>query len=500
MKNLSNRFCRLLILAFGLMLSQGLIAQGSDVTIEKVKEKCKGIPREQRLRITVTRFTVSSRAAQATGQFGEELTAIMTNAIQQTNCFRVLESAKNKADLDSELGYNESGATDGSGPKRGQQQGAQAIVTAEITEYSEGRSQVGLLGVNVGSNSAKIGLIVKVLDPQTRDLLWSKSVNGKGEKNGLKGATIFGVNVAGSSKLSEAMSAAVEDICLRTVDLLVKEKEEILSNFDLGPAAKPKVWTRENCSLLSSGNAPKIMVILPEKHINRYLTEASCETELLRKFLEAGFKAVDPAMYATLRNGARFSEAVKNPTAAISLGKEFGADIVIFGEGVSQYVSREGNTVTCRAQVDAKAVRTDNAEIVATNSAQAGGQDIAESTSAKTALKNAGGQLANYFLDQLCGGNATNAASSGGGVAASAASTTIITVKETNFTKLNNLSTKLKGNAKVKDLKKELKGNSGIITLQHEGTSDDIATLISGLGAEYEITEMESGKITVVNK
>jgi len=216
--------------------------EASDISFEKVKETCKGISREDRLRITVTRFSVSSRAAQATGQFGEELTAIMTNAIQQTDCFRVLESTKNKSDLDDELSYNETGRTDGSGPQWGQQLGAQAIVTAEITEYNDGTSRIRVGPVSTVSSNVKIGLIVKVIDPETREVLWSKSVNGEIKKPGISRATSLGglVKFGDDSKVSKAMSAVVEDIVLRTVDILVKEKEVILKEFAAKEAA-PKL-------------------------------------------------------------------------------------------------------------------------------------------------------------------------------------------------------------------------------------------------------------------
>jgi curli biogenesis system outer membrane secretion channel CsgG len=356
MKQAFSTFILLLVLTISSLTPQYLKAQASNISFEKLKEECKGIPREKRVRLTVTRFSVSSKAAQATGQFGEELTAIMTNAIQQCNCFRVLESNKNKDDLNDEINHNESGATNGAGPQRGQQFGAQAIVTAEVTEYSDGDNSIQALGIKIGKNKAKIGLIVKVINPQSRDVLWSTSVNGEAKKTGFSGGSFLGLKVAGASKVSEAMSGAVEDVVLKTVELLVKEREEILSNLPdpsegLGISKK---WNAGNCRILGNGTIPKIMVIVPEYHITFRVPDPAGETEILRKFLEAGFRAVDPSMYATIRKGAKFNEAVKNPMAAISLGKEFGADIVIFGEAFSERVDRQSNPVTCRARVEVK--------------------------------------------------------------------------------------------------------------------------------------------------
>jgi curli biogenesis system outer membrane secretion channel CsgG len=505
MKQAINKFIVLVLFSTITMTPQYLNAQASNITFEKLKEECKGMPRDKRVRITVTRFSVSSRAAQATGQFGEELTAIMTNAIQQCNCFRVLESTKNKSDLDDEVLHNQSGATNGAGPQTGQQLGAQAIVTAEITEYSDGDNSVQALGIKIGKNKAKIGLIVKVINPQSREVLWSTSVNGEAKKTGFGGGSFLGLKVAGASKVSEAMSGAVEDVVLKTVELLVKEREEIISNLPdpMEGSGISKKWNAGNCKMLATGVTPKIMVIVPEQHITFRVPDPAGETEILRKFLEAGFRAVDPSMYATLRKGARFSEAVKNPMAAISLGKEFGADIVIFGEAFSERVDAKSNPVTCRARVEVKAVRTDNAEIVATNGAQAGGQDLAETTASKTALKNAGAQVADYLLGQFCempkntrGGNGQGIASKG------VVSTTVVSLNKTSFSELSTLANTLKDqNPTIRDMKKELKGSKGTITLTHDGSSDDLADIINkSVGSQYEITGVENGKIAISKK
>ncbi len=483
-------------------------AQGKDFSIETISAKCKGIKREDKVRITVTRFSVSSRAAQATGQFGEELTAIMTNALQQTNCFRVLESTKNKADLEDEAGYNESGATIGNGPQRGKQMGAQAIVTAEITEYNDGNNSVSFAGLSVGNAKAKIGVIVKVIDPETRDILWSKSINGIGKKGGFTGARLFGFNFAGSTTVSEAMSAAIEDLTLKTVELMVNEKEEIIGQLpdpSIGLAAA-KVWNKENCNMLRGVNSPKVMVIIPEYHIQSPIPDPAGETEVIRKLLEAGFKVVDPSVYATIRSGVKFKEAVRDPMAAVALGREFGADIVIFGEGFSQRASIEGKTVTCRARVEAKAVRTDNAEILATNGMQAGAQDLAESTGAKAALRNAASLLADYFLGQLCASTiqfekVSPVKTVKKTVSKVGATSTRIELTNVNFSKLSTFTTKLSANSSVETISnKQMKNGVATMTITHTGSVSQLLKTIASLGSMYAAKATSNSEIRVAIK
>jgi curli biogenesis system outer membrane secretion channel CsgG len=477
-------------------------AQTSKIEFEEVKKKCQDLPRDKRVRVKVSRFTASSNAAKASGQFGEELTTILTNALQETSCFRVMESNKHAGDLTEEIAMNESGATNGSGPQRGKMLGAQVILTAEITEFNEGKGGASLAGISVsGSGKAKVGLIVKMIDPQTGDILFSKSVEAESKKSGFSGLKVFGLNLAGETKVSPAMSDAVEQIIFKTVEVIVKEKDNLeLPGVD-NAGATAKKWDKTNCNALSaSSRVPKIMVVVPEFHITSRIPDPAGETEILRKFIEAGYSAIDPSIYATIRNGAKFDEAVKNPVAAVQLGKEYGADIIIFGEAFSQLVNRDANANTCRARVEVRAVRTDNAEILATNGLEAGGQDIAEFPAAKRALKNAGGQVADYMIEQIC--NKAPVFSGGGGnVSATpraSGNRTVITVSNVNFTKLTSLVNALKANSKVKDTQKSLSGSTATVEIVHEGDSDDIADALSTkLGTQFEITGVESGKITL---
>jgi curli biogenesis system outer membrane secretion channel CsgG len=511
MKTLTlNTVSFLLVLSFTSLLNL-LTAQASNTSFETLKNQCKGIKREDRIRITVARFSVSSRAAQATGAFGDELTSILTNAIQQTNCFRVLQSVSKKSDWESEIQFNESGATNGSGPDRGQSLGAQAIVTAEITEYNEGKSSVGGFGLNVGNTKAKLGISLQIQDPQTRELLWVASVNGEAKKNGFNGASLFGINVAGSNKLTEAMSAAVEDLVYNAVEKLVKEKDAIIGEIDPHAGMEvAKVWNTSNCTTLKHNSNLKVMVIVPEVHIQRPIPDPAGETEILRKFIEAGFKAIDPAVYATLRTGAKFKDAVKDPMAAAAFGKQFGADIIIYGEAFSQTTAVDAGITTCRARVEVKAVRTDNGEIVATNGLHAGGQDMAESVAAKTALRNAGGFMGDYLLEQMCTKIISISSQSNGinssittnqritGSSITNFKNTTIEMSNANFMKFNAVTNKLKSYPKLKEiLTKELANGKATIALTHTSNDDDIAVLISDLGAEYDVVGVEDGKITV---
>ena len=76
-------------------------------TFEAIKKVCKGTPVKERPRITVARFDVSTPSASY--EFGGELATMLSNALQQTSCYRVLESLDNFEDMAGEIKLSREG-------------------------------------------------------------------------------------------------------------------------------------------------------------------------------------------------------------------------------------------------------------------------------------------------------------------------------------------------------------------------------------------------------
>jgi curli biogenesis system outer membrane secretion channel CsgG len=124
----------LLISFLGVCISSTIIAQ--KVTIEKIKEQCGDIPYNKRVRLSVSNFDVAT--PKASGQFGDELSQMLTNALQNVNCFNVLLSIKDTKALTDEISFGQTGNTkSGSSPQTGKMKGAQVIVMGKITEFAE---------------------------------------------------------------------------------------------------------------------------------------------------------------------------------------------------------------------------------------------------------------------------------------------------------------------------------------------------------------------------
>ena len=503
-KNLLNLICSTLLLCFGGNIQ---IANAQKIEFERVKKQCKKLAYEDRVRLTVVRFNVTAKEAQR--QFGGELATMLTNALQEVNCFRILESSINLDDMTNEIEMGEMGyTTNASSAQSGQMLGAQAILTGEVTEFYEGQGKGGAFGLSIVKNKARIGFVLKVINPQTREVLWSKSIEAVGKKPGkFNGAQLFGVKIAGGSTENTAIGDAVERGIIKAVQLLAEEKDNIpFPKVDSG-VDTPKNWNASNCPFLNTTDIPSIMILLPERHTNQYLPQPNGESAIINKFANSGFIVIDPSVYATVRKGARFEEAFKNPLKAASLASEFGADIIVIGQGVSQRVSNSSGRVVCRATVNARVIRVNNGQILMAHTADAGSNDLSETTAANAALRNAGAQLGDFFLNQFCTRNfpglggefaskGVNGASGGGGVSLE---TTYLDISKTDFKKLKELTNLLEEAGIVKTVSRSsFKKSNAILEVEHEGSMDDLLDIISSNAAAIcEVTGFEGSEIKI---
>jgi curli biogenesis system outer membrane secretion channel CsgG len=146
----------------------------------------------------------------------------------------------------------------------------------------------------------------------------------------------------------------------------------------------------------------RIMVVIPEVHITRKIPDPAGETEIIKKLLEKGFDVVDPKMVDAIRYDEQVAKAMKDEKAAAAIGRDYGAEVVIIGEAFSEFAGRQpGGMISCRARVEARAIKVDTGNILAADGKHGSGMDISENVAAKTALRQAGGELADYFIEQL---------------------------------------------------------------------------------------------------
>ena len=218
----------LILIIMAISAQNSLMAQ-VDIDIEKIREKCKDLPYEDKVRAVVARFNISTRASQAHHTFGNEMATMLTNTLQKVNCFRVLESLANMSDMTDEIDMGNSKYLDlDAAPEMGKMMGAQVIFTGEITEYYQGGSNVGVAGITFANNKARIGFILKLLNTETREVIWSESLEAEAKVPGkFTGAQIFGVNLAGGNKGRNALGDAIERGIVKGIYKLAEEMDEV---------------------------------------------------------------------------------------------------------------------------------------------------------------------------------------------------------------------------------------------------------------------------------
>jgi len=144
------------------------------------------------------------------------------------------------------------------------------------------------------------------------------------------------------------------------------------------------------------------MIILSEQHLWSYVDQPIGETTLISKFLEKEFKVVDQAQSEKVRKGDKMKAALQGDNgAAAQIGLRYGAEIIMIGKAFSETGGKVYRMESARGSVEARAIRCDTAEIIATGSAEAGGADISEAVAGKKAVRQAASALAADMIAQI---------------------------------------------------------------------------------------------------
>lgn len=238
------------------------------------------------------------------------------------------------------------------------------------------------------------------------------------------------------------------------------------------------------------------MIIIPEKHVNRWLPDPNGETQLVNRFASAGFRVIDPSMYAAMRKGANFKAAVNDPLAAASIGSEFGADVIIVGEGVSQRTGNRAGMTVCRATTRAKAIQVSTAQILMSYGAEQGGVDVSESAAANVALRAVGDEIAAVFLEKFCEGNLQLNGDT------DKTATTVVRMVNTDFSKIQSLTNAISKVSSIKEVKRSsFAGDVAVLEVKHEGSTDEVINaLAENANNLCNITGIEGNEVEVTMK
>lgn len=439
------RFKKFLAAGFCLLYFNNTFSQKAPkVTFEEIRQMCENVPLEKRLRMSVSSF--KSATPEATEKFGDELSHMLSNALQNVNCFNILLSQKDIVEITNEIEFAESGNVNKSkAPKKGKMLGAQIIVMGKVTEFSTGENSIDALGLKLGGDIAKLGFIVQLINTETREIVASKSVNVVGNAGGFKGFKIFNTEVAGVTRPfngNKAVADAMEKGIIKAIEFIAQSRDK-LPFPNLEENIVPKQYSKANCKLLQSNKSPKIVIIIPEYHISnkgndpdltikatgkstsqtngsksnnesqldieatgknkqiQYIFDNTTSGNIItNKLSNAGFQVIDPAIVEENENV--LLNASKSSKLAISIAKKANADICIYGTAFSEYSTRNEKQKSCRAKIEFKAINIKDGVVLASNSMEGTAVDNSELIASKLALKDAAEDAVQFILERFC--------------------------------------------------------------------------------------------------
>lgn len=129
---------------------------------------------------------------------------------------------------------------------------------------------------------------------------------------------------------------------------------------------------------LGDGKRAILFIRIGERHIGQATIDPAAETAITQLCRETGFTVVDP-----------------------DSGSQNEADIMVTGEGFSEFAMRRGNLISVKARLEVKAVDRDTDEVIASDSQAAVMVDLTEQLAGKAALQRAAEQIAARLLPKL---------------------------------------------------------------------------------------------------
>lgn len=184
-----------------------------------------------------------------------------------------------------------------------------------------------------------------------------------------------------SRVLGASAKGAVDDELDSLVEELARDVAATISERSKELVAKP-VTREDRLSALSrkmdKGKRPSIWIDVPERHVGQTTYDPAAETELTLYCRELGFEVVDRTE-----------------------GNRKDADVVLTGEGVSQFASRHGNLISVKARLEVKALDRKSGKVLAVDRHSSVAVDLAEHIAGKTALQDAAASIAERLLPKL---------------------------------------------------------------------------------------------------
>lgn len=187
------------------------------------------------------------------------------------------------------------------------------------------------------------------------------------------------------TETSRVLGASAKGKADDDVDGLVEDLAEAVSETILEQAkklvAKPVTHEDHIASIteaLGDGKRPSVWIDVTERHVGQATIDPASETELALICKETGFDVIDR------------EEGNRND-----------ADVLLIGEGFSQFAARHGNLISVKARLELKALDRKTGKVLAIDRQVSVDVDLAEQIAGKSALQNAAATIAGRLLPKI---------------------------------------------------------------------------------------------------
>ena len=189
---------------------------------------------------------------------------------------------------------------------------------------------------------------------------------------GTENGRVLGVSAEG--KASDALAPLVQQLADKIAALLAEQASQVVA---------PPVPNEDRVAALKAqlGDAPRpvLSINVAERHVGQVTIDPAAETELGLIAGEVGFTVLDKSAV------------------------EAKPDVLIKGEGFSEFATRRGDLVCVKARVELQAIERETGKVLATDRQAAVVVGLSEQLAGKAALQEAAAQMALRILPKVAG-------------------------------------------------------------------------------------------------